>query len=442
MRTEKIASAPHPGCEGGDAQTPVTSVETTSNAPPVVAAACAFVLARKRPAVFYLLGEGDDAEHRPDVPITKKTVEQLASALNDDGPFHDLDLVIQSSGGDIHAAYQIMTLLRQHMTADGELVACVPRRAASAALLLCLGADRILLGETGSLSPLDAQIKMGVTSAGTPAYTSALHLLKGLDRLRQFSLETFDRFAERLYAQNPERSEEALLHYSIEFSRAITAPLLERIDSSNVGYWDQMLHTGEVYARQLLGMSNLVPALDDEEKQRKIGDVVHDLVNKYPSHTMIIDSPQLADELGLRAEILDKDLRAEARKFSACSSETVIMIVYPPTASTEAPSDAAHQLSLEEWHGIGADSQARDVIESFDGSTFRMRVGLYRPKITSSNPWQDGQGVARTDGPSSAWYASGWFGGLPGAPTRSRPPWLRRRAQPDEPKQPPASTRR
>ena len=391
--------------------------------PEVVRVACELAGARERTSVFYLLGEGSDAEHRPDVPITKKTVEQLASALSDDGPFEELDLVIQSSGGDIHAAYQVMMLLRQHMTSGGQITACVPRRAASAAMLLCLGADNIQLGEAGTLSPLDAQIKTAVTSAGTPGYTSALHLLKGLDRLREFSMETFSQFASLLYAENPDRSEEALIRASIEFSQAITGPLLERIDSQNVGYWDQMLKTGEFYASKLLRAGRLIDEMDPEERDKRVEQVVHDLVNRYPSHTMIIGKHQLTYDLGLRAGLFDKDLRPKVRQFSSCSSETLIMIAYPP--GRPAPFDDARRMALEEWKSIGGDSQARNIMVELDGKRFAARVGLYRPKITPCNPWVDPQTRASLDGPSSAWSSS-----LPGAATDTAlPPELRKRRE-------------
>ena len=90
--------------------------------PDVVSVACRFAGARGRPAAVYLLAEGNLAEDGHDVPITKKTVTQLANALGDD-KFDDLDLIIQSSGGDIHAAYQMMSLLRKRMSGRGELVA-------------------------------------------------------------------------------------------------------------------------------------------------------------------------------------------------------------------------------------------------------------------------------------------------------------------------------
>ena len=117
--------------------------------PEIVKAACRFAGARGKPAAVYLLGEGSQAQGTADTPITKRTVIQLAAALDETFTFKDLDLLIQSSGGDIHAAYQMMSLLRGRMTGEGELVACVPRRAQSSATLLCLGCDRIALDEPG-----------------------------------------------------------------------------------------------------------------------------------------------------------------------------------------------------------------------------------------------------------------------------------------------------
>ena len=303
------------------------SASAENKIPEIVRVACRFAGARGRPAAVYLLAEGDLAEDGHDVPITKKTVTQMANALGDD-QFDDLDLVIHSSGGDIHAAYQLMPLLRAHMSGRGELVACVPGKAQSSATLLCLGADKILLGEPAALGPLDAQIRIGVTHAGTPDYTSALHLLKGLNRLQRFSLETFNEAAVCLYDHNVSRNED-ILKYSIEFSRAITAPLFGRIESQNIGYWDQMLLTGEAYGRRLLKRGKLIK--DDAELNRAehIAQVVHRLVFEYPSHETVIDCEELVNGLDLRAELFEPRLRPSAREFATCNSETLIALVYP-----------------------------------------------------------------------------------------------------------------
>jgi hypothetical protein len=243
--------------------------------------ACRFAKARQRKTVVYMLGAGDPTANRPDIPMTKRTAEQLVNALGDHR-FDDLDLIVQSSGGDIHAAYLIMSTLRERMNKGrGKLIACVPSRAQSAATLLCLGADKILLGELGALGPLDAQIRMGVTDAGTPNYISALHLLKALSRLQEFSLESFSAMAGHLDAHQASHDDQ--VKYGIKYSHAITRPLFEHIQSGEVGYWDQMLKTGEEYGRRLLERGDLV--MEDIEINRTdhIKAIVHQMVFEYPS---------------------------------------------------------------------------------------------------------------------------------------------------------------
>jgi hypothetical protein len=368
--------------------------------PDVVRVACRFAGARGRPAAVYLLAEGNLAEDGHDVPITKKTVTQLANALGDD-KFDDLDLIIQSSGGDIHAAYQMMTLLRKRMSGLGELVACVPGKAQSSATLLCLGADKILLGELGALGPLDAQIRIGVTDAGTPDYTSALHLLKGLNRLQKFSLETFDEAAVCLYDHNVSRNED-ILKYSIEFSRAITAPLFERIESQNIGYWDQMLLTGEAYGRRLLKRGKLIKDDAELNPADRIAQVVHRLVFEYPSHETVIDCDELVNALDLKAELMEPRLRPFVREFATCNSETLIALVYPP--DTKAPIKTTEETSIIDWKSLDTDRGAQEVSWSNGEGRFSMRAGLYRQKIVSRNPWRES--ARRTaQGGSAAQYA-------------------------------------
>ena len=391
--------------DAGSAREPdlTAAPDELKTVPDIVRVACQFAGARGRPAAIYLLAEGDPAGDRRDVPITKRTVGQLAGALGDDR-FRDLDVVIHSSGGDIHAAYQMMSLLRGRMTGNGELVACVPQKAYSSATLLCLGTDRILLGELGSLGPLDAQIRVGVTDVGTPDYTSALHLLKGLNRLRQFSLDTFNEVAARLYDRRVLRNED-LLKYGIEFTRAITAPLFERIESHKIGYWDQMLQTGELYGCRLLQRGNLVKDAGDLDRHEHIRQILHRLVYDYPSHESVIDRDELAHRLDLRAELFPKELEPIAGDFPSWASETLVMLVYPPGMETPFTT-APPELTLEEWRSLSLDSDTREASWSSDEGLFSMRVGLYRPKLPAArNPWRDPEAPSASAGPATQFLA-------------------------------------
>lgn len=366
--------------------------EHATQVPGIVEVACRFAVARQRPVVFFLLAEGDPAEGR-DVPITRRTLDQLANALDDDR-FPELDLVVSSSGGDINAAYQMMLLLQGRVDKDttSRLVTHVPRRAQSAATLLCLGADELRLGETAALGPLDAQIKKGVTEIGTPDYVSALHLLKGLARLRKFSLETFDDIAARLYDRKVRRNED-ILRYSIDFTSAITAPLFERIQSQDVGTWDQLLQTAEAYGNRLLASRNLFirsngdvgrKELDQQRRQ-----VVHNIVFEYTTHDRVLDLAELVDELHLNAKPIDDPaLAAAVRDFAGCTAETFIAIIYPPTAAGHVPIKDARPLSRAEWRSLKTTTEAARIRWTNGEGAFTMRVGLYRESATSRNPWR------------------------------------------------------
>jgi hypothetical protein len=378
------------GSRGRELET-VGKVQVAKQVPKIVKVACRFAKARQRKAVIYMLGAGDGA-NRFDVPITRRTAEQLVNSLGDQR-FDDLDLIVHSSGGDIHAAYLIMSVLRERMNkGEGKLIACVPSRAMSAATLLCLGADEVLLGELGGLGPLDAQIRKGVTDAGTPNYISALHLLKALGRLQEFSLESFTAMAGHLDARQVSHDDQ--IRYGIKYSHAITCPLFEHIESGEVGYWDQMLQTGEEYGRRLLEQGDLV--VEDIEVDRKdhIKSIVHRLVFEYPSHELVIDRGVLK-ELHLRAALIPElnDARRISRLFAECASETLIMLVDPNGELAPAGSD---EIPLEDWQSIGMDMStrdtyetARDIVWADEGSTFAMRVGLYRPTVQRRNRWDE-----------------------------------------------------
>jgi hypothetical protein len=410
---EPLAPAAGTAIAESPAPTPDAPAGEERQVPDVVSAACRFAAARRRPAAIFILAEGDPVEGTADVPITVSAVTQFASAVGADSRFDELDLVIQSSGGDIHAAYRMMSFLRRRITGTKKpgLFTCVPRKAQSSATLLCLGGDQIMLDELAALGPLDAQIRIGVTDVGTPDYTSALHLLKGLTRLRDFSLETLSQAAAVLYDKRVRRSDD-IVRYSIEFSRGITAPLFERIESHRIGYWDQMLRTGEAYGQRLLEGGDLIWDARDMEKPEHIRHVIHKLVNDYPSHEYVIDCDELVKNLHLKAALFEGEQQAAARELAKCVSDTLMMVVYPPEVAGPAELAGAPERTLRDWNAFGANGAVETVKWVAKGlGTFLMRVGLYhRPLKSSRNPWREG-GTSPDGAPSEQYFAApgpGW----------------------------------
>lgn len=272
----------------------------------VLETAFRFASTRGRPAAFFFLAENE--------PIGTRTVRALGKSIGD-RTFDELDLVIQSSGGDIHAAYQLISFLRQRA---GKLHACVPLFARSAATLLCVGADTIALDEMAAVGPLDAQIYQGITDGGRPDYKSALNQFKSLERLRGFSLESLRAASEVLWDREVRRTED-ILKYGMEFVRVTSEPLLGKIESHKLGDYGQALAIGEEYGRRLL---RRLPGLSDARRE----EVVRRLVHGYPSHEYVIDCQELA-ELGFTARLFEDKESVAARELANLDSPRLVGLI-------------------------------------------------------------------------------------------------------------------
>ncbi|HEX2274676.1 MAG TPA: hypothetical protein VHG90_12455 [Acidimicrobiales bacterium] len=287
----------------------VIPLESPTLASPLERAAHAFAAARGRPAVFYFL-----AHHEP---IGTKNVRELGERMPDE-KLPELDLVIHSSGGDIHAAYQLISFLRRR---TDKLMACVPRYARSAATLLCIGADLIIIDELAGLGPLDAQIYDGTNDAGQANYKSALNQLKGLERLRDFSQETLFETAASLWDKGVNATTEDTLRNAREFVRVVTAPLFDKIESHRLGDYSQALAIGEEYGKRLLRRLPGVPQPDQERIVRK-------LVHEYPSHEYVIDYQELVD-LHLPVRLFEGEEKAAARVLANHVDERLVAFFDP-----------------------------------------------------------------------------------------------------------------
>ena len=63
-----------------------------------------------------------------------------------------IDLFLYTTGGNLMTPIRIVHLIREHCKAFEVLI---PHRAMSAGTLLCLGADNIVMGSLGEISPVD-----------------------------------------------------------------------------------------------------------------------------------------------------------------------------------------------------------------------------------------------------------------------------------------------
>jgi Serine dehydrogenase proteinase len=86
------------------------------------------------------------------VPDAVTYLEELLYDIDTERPLH---VLLASPGGDGEVALRMVRAMQLRCT---ELTVIVPDQAKSAATLICLGADRILMGPAGDLGPVDPQL--------------------------------------------------------------------------------------------------------------------------------------------------------------------------------------------------------------------------------------------------------------------------------------------
>jgi hypothetical protein len=197
----------------------------------------------------------------------------------------DVVLVVDSRGGDVHAAYLLAKLIRQHCK---RLTVVVPRQAKSAATLLCLAADEIVMSAIGELGPLDPLARR----PGETTYRPVLDEYSALTAVHNDALSILD-ITIPLIAGRTGMDFRDLLTVLPSFVAELLAPVYARIDPHAHGSNMRMLNISKSYARKVFiewGKMTEEQALEAADK----------IVMSYPCHDYIVDAHEL-QRLGLRA---------------------------------------------------------------------------------------------------------------------------------------------
>jgi hypothetical protein len=230
---------------------------------------------RRKSRIFVMIQGGPDH-------LCVPTMSMIREARAEFGKANTLEILIHSSGGHADVAYAAMNFFRAHCKM---LNVIVPRRAKSAATLMCLAADFIFAGEFAEFGPLDVQISDPYERGAAPF--SPLDEFKSMEFLREYATELLDYFALLLIERSGMSVKDAL-HESIPALTGLMAPLYGRIDPSKVGGYRRALAIGEEYAKRLLRRRGI----------KNADEIVEKLVWGYPSHDFVIDVTELR-QLGL-----------------------------------------------------------------------------------------------------------------------------------------------
>jgi hypothetical protein len=119
------------------------------------------------------------------VPLGPEDADMIEEILVNSDMSKGITLILDAPGGDGLAAERIIQLCKKYSKKDFETI--VPGRAKSAATMVCLGSDRILMGATSELGPIDPQIPIKMGDMWD--WVAAHHVIKTYDDLMERAIK-------------------------------------------------------------------------------------------------------------------------------------------------------------------------------------------------------------------------------------------------------------
>lgn len=120
-----------------------------------------------------------------DYTIDYGDIQTFGAMLDSVGVCENIDLLLQSGGGIGVVAEKIVELIRRYCRNQFRVI--VPNLAKSAATMIAISADRIIMGVTSELGPIDPQLM--IVQGGVPVSVSAQSFIDARDRLERMTQE-------------------------------------------------------------------------------------------------------------------------------------------------------------------------------------------------------------------------------------------------------------
>ena len=224
--------------------------------------------------------------NNPRGSVCHSDVVALYDVLGRLGTHDTIHLFIKSDGGSGQVSLRVVNLLRQHCR---RLVALVPLECASAATMIAIGADRILMGPTAYLTAVD---------------TSLNHALSPVDRDNDrvsVSLDELNRVIRLWREQQGDRTDTNPYQSLFQYVHPLVIGAVDRAESLSI-----------MLCRELLAYH-----IADEVRVERIASTLN---SKYPSHSY----PIMLDEalkIGLPAERMPADVNTLLLQLNAYYSE-------------------------------------------------------------------------------------------------------------------------
>lgn len=223
-------------------------------------------------------------------PVSVKMLRDKVYKFKKDNPdIKEIDFIINSPGGSPDDAYRIIRTLRQNFE---KVNIIIPFWAKSAATLLSLGGNEIIMDDFGEFGPLDVQIAKRREDSPDFDRESALIDEKSLEIIEDHSKISFIKTYLLLHNSNNVLIKKTELSKQIfDYLSSFYRPLLDKIDPYKLGDKKRKLDIGKKYADKILSQYN--KSLDEENRRV----LVDYLVNECPDHGYVIDFDEISKYL-------------------------------------------------------------------------------------------------------------------------------------------------
>lgn len=206
-------------------------------------------------------------------PLDDSILVPLYKQLTEIGPTRKIDLLLHSYGGAVDTPFKVVMLIREFCE---EFAVIVPFAAKSAASMLVLGADEVVMGPISELGPIDPLVKHPVYRDLWVPVQAVRHCFDYLQRSIADS-------------SNP------------EVASFIITPMLNKLDPWLIGDYEKTLKASRQYAEALLSRYML------REQPGRVAAVTEALTEGYFSHGYPIGRRE-ARELGLKVTEVDGEV--------------------------------------------------------------------------------------------------------------------------------------
>jgi len=177
-------------------------------------------------------------------------------------------LLLNSRGGDGNAAEKLLSMCKKRFSEEFTII--VPTSAKSAATMMCLGADKIMMGYGAELGPIDPQINVGPNQ-----FLPARSFIDGLEMVRE----------------NVRNGDPPEMYLS----------MLQQVRPELISICRAAIENAESFAKDWLSNGMLA---SDTTQAKNVAEWLSD-GKTYKSHGKVIDYLEAKNKLKLNVELID-----------------------------------------------------------------------------------------------------------------------------------------